>query len=124
RLDVLDAVDPDPRHGRAGHDREQGSPERVADGQRVALLEGFGDEPAVPVTQNLPLDLLRPLKWNTWHSLPYWSRASAGGAPAPRRPAARTSLAVELDDELLRGPGLGVVAPREGFRRSPPPRPR
>ena len=29
------------------------------------------------------------------------SRASAGGAPAPRRPAARTSLAVELDDELL-----------------------
>src|SRR5499426_171153 len=43
-----------------------------------------------------------------------WGRASAGGAPAPRRPAARTSLfAVELDDELFGDRDLDVVAQRQ-----------
>src|SRR5207244_704060 len=46
-------------------------------------------------------------------AFPIWSRASAGGAPAPRRPAARTSLAVELDDELLGDRDLDVVAQRQ-----------
>src|SRR5207249_7716081 len=46
-------------------------------------------------------------------AFPIWSRASAGGAPAPRRPAARPSLAVELDDELLGDRDLDVVAQRQ-----------
>src|SRR4030095_6721936 len=40
-------------------------------GQRVPLHKGPRAEPAVPVAQNLPLDLLRLLKWNARHSLPY-----------------------------------------------------
>src|SRR2546426_2105879 len=70
-LRAPDTVDPHPGHRRARHDREQGTPERVPDGERVALLEGLGDEPSVLVAQDLPLDLLRLLKRNTWHSLPY-----------------------------------------------------
>src|SRR5207249_1497817 len=46
-------------------------------------------------------------------AFPIWSRASAGGTPAPRRPAARPSLAVELDDELLGDRDLDVVAQRQ-----------
>src|SRR5215831_4427417 len=94
RLDVLDSVDPYPRHGRPGYDREQRPSERVTDGQRIALFEGLGDEAAVPVGHDLPLDPSRPLKWNTWHSLP-------------------CLFAVELDDELLGDRDLDVVAQRQ-----------
>src|SRR5689334_7447626 len=36
-----------------------------------------------------------------------------GGAPAPRRPAARTSLAIQLHDELLGHRDLDVVTQRQ-----------
>src|SRR4029450_3812449 len=88
RLGASDPVDPHPRHGRAGHDGQERAPERVADRERVALLERLRDEPAVPVAQNLPLDLLRLLKWNARHSLPYLE--SRLGPPGPRPAAGLT----------------------------------
>src|ERR1043166_7590092 len=65
------AVDLHPRDGGAGHDGQQRAPERIADRQRVALLEGLGHQAAVAVAQDLPLDLLRLLKRNPRHGAPY-----------------------------------------------------
>src|SRR5207244_5687877 len=95
-VSALEAVDLHPRHGRAGHDVEQGAPERVADGERVALLARLGHQPAVAVGQDLPLAFARLLKRDAWHRAPVLSL-----------------LAVQLDDQLFRHRDLDVFAERQ-----------